>query len=103
MLLVDAVAIVLAVAFSSSANSRARHVFSAVCTSADWNSFRQWLPRMLRSHKCTLQGPGPVANAPPPTRSSVNGRPAVFTVNVSGHIGHQSHATPRSWEYVMPS
>lgn len=34
-MLVDAVAIVLAVAFSSSAGSRARHIFSAVCTSAD--------------------------------------------------------------------
>lgn len=33
----------------SSASSRARHIFSAVCTSADWNSVRQWLPRMLRS------------------------------------------------------
>lgn len=33
MLLVDAVAIVLAVAFSSSANSRARHIFSAAARS----------------------------------------------------------------------
>lgn len=98
MLRVDAVAIVLAVAFSSSAGSRARHIVSAVRTSADWNSVRQWLPRMLRSRKCTLQGPEPVANPPPPTRSSVNGRLAVFTVSVSGQIGNQSHVTPRRWD-----
>lgn len=72
MFLVGAAAIVLAVAFSSSASSRARHIFSAMRTSADWNSVRQWLPRMPRSHKCTLQGPGPVVNPPPSTRSSVN-------------------------------
>lgn len=35
MLRVDVVAIVLAVAFSSSAGSRARHIVSAVRTSAD--------------------------------------------------------------------